>query len=54
MTEFAPHHAEAKPAGWRSEETLLSVRARADPGGGGGGVWAIHLPPPAIFKHDCF
>ena len=29
VIEFALHHTEAKTAGWRSEDTLLSVRAEA-------------------------
>ena len=50
MTEFAPHHSEAKPAGWCSEETLLLVRTGADPGGDAPPTSHFQINLKAFFK----
>ena len=49
MTEFAPHHAEVKSAGWRSGKThcYQSPAGRGGSRGGHGG----RIPPPTILKH---
>ena len=47
MTEFAPHHIEAKPAGWCMVRDIVIDGGR---GGSRGNVGDAY-PPPAIVTH---